>query len=639
MLLEILSLAVSHIEPPITETVPIEATSTETQTDEAESGETVIVKSKRISKPFSNVSFEKLDIYLNPASKADAILAVADLQFATNNNNSAEISFRGGSPRLSRAYFNDVPIYEIVRGTNFLNNTQGFSIFNTSTIAEVETYSTAPPAYFANTAGGVIRILPQDQAIKEGEFQINTTKASFVVTNPNKDEDKGFAQFFGDVSNLAPLLAMNPALKDNVNKSNGTNLGVNLLYRLRPETEIRFLSVVDAEKASYFFDPFDTKNILDNKKQRNYNVISLEQEFSKSRAKIDIGKSFVKQTTKLNGNIYSNDNQYNYIDANLAGRIKSLKMSYRFGYTYEEFLLKSEAIIRPLNSGLEINATTKEKAKYDALYGFANYSPTENLSIAFGVREYINNDKKLKPSRQISAAYQDDNREHNYILSYGEYGAIVLPNRTAFEGIFTAKSQQTSFDYKFTRQSTSFGFGLYQKFETIGSNTTKINGFDASYKFQLGDRTEITTSYARSLPYSIVDNVKERGENHLDYMFKIKTKIALNSFRLLNFTYTAMSGQVYSIPTGSIDDGFGGLKPVYLTRNDKQLGDYQSLDFSYVTKLKIWPNENKPITYLNINNIFDRENQSGIEFNQNSGQSGFREYIGRTIVLGLLFQF
>lgn len=76
-------------------------------------GETIIVKTRKISKPFANIVFRQMDIYTNPASKADVLLAVSDLQFATNNNNSAEVILRGGSPKLTRTYFNDVPIINI----------------------------------------------------------------------------------------------------------------------------------------------------------------------------------------------------------------------------------------------------------------------------------------------------------------------------------------------------------------------------------------------------------------------------------------------------------------------------------------------------------------------------------------------
>ena len=39
-------------------------------------GETIIVKTRKISKPFANIVFRQMDIYTNPASKADVLLAV-----------------------------------------------------------------------------------------------------------------------------------------------------------------------------------------------------------------------------------------------------------------------------------------------------------------------------------------------------------------------------------------------------------------------------------------------------------------------------------------------------------------------------------------------------------------------------------
>ena len=145
------------------------------------------------------VSYTHLDVYKRQ-----------DLQFATNNNNSAEVILRGGSPKLTRTYFNDVPIYEIVRGASQLQVSRGFSIFNTATIDGVETYASSPPAYFANTAGGVIRIMPQDTISEGGELQVNLTKLSLSYGVSNKGPKRGYFQIYSDLSSLGPLIALNP---------------------------------------------------------------------------------------------------------------------------------------------------------------------------------------------------------------------------------------------------------------------------------------------------------------------------------------------------------------------------------------------------------------------------------------------
>lgn len=603
-----------------------------------DAGETIIVRAKKLSKPFANITFDRLDIYTNPASKADALLAVADLQFATNNNNSADIVLRGGLPRLTRVYFNDVPIYEAVRGSSLLQTTNGFSVFNTSVIKSIETYSTAPPAYFANTAGGAVRILPDDEAFDSSNFEVNLTRIGFGMTRQLPQKNGGYIQIYGDYRNLDPLLAANPKLQNLVKQSNGLNFGVNSLFRLDEKTELRLFTSNDIDNGLYPYDPFDENRMLSLDKKRSYNIASMEREIGTARLKIDLSKTFIKERAILDKDVFTSNNQYSYFDANIAGRFSRMPISYRYGATIEEFDLKTNALfIRP-QIGFIDSFDAKSEAKYGAYYGFATWQAKPWLSIAFGGREYFDNSLKLRPTRQINAAINDNNNHHKIIAAYGEYGSVVLPSRSAFEGISKASSEQFSLDYKYTNDATMFALGLYQKIDTALGDRTKISGIDMAYSIMPRDNIELSGSFARTLPHQIYNGEKERGINHLDYLFKQKVKIGLGGGRSINFNYTAMSGQVYSLPIGTGLDRLGDTIPIYGKKNTEQIADFQSLDFNYIQRYKLGENL-MPIFYLNINNLFDRTNQSDARFSQNYSDYKFGNYLSRTIVIGTLVEF
>ena len=610
----------------------------ESEPTEEDNGETIIVRAKKLSKPFANITFEKMDIYTNPASKADALLAVADLQFATNNNNSADIVLRGGLARLTRVYFNDVPIYEAVRGNSLLQTTNGFSIFNTSVIKSIETYSTAPPAYFANTAGGAVRIMPDDDGFDSANVEINTTRTGFGITRKLPQNNGSFVQFYGDHRNLEPLLQTNPDLRDLVKSSRGLNFGINSLFRINDKSEVRLFTSNDIDEGLYPFSLFDKSKTLGLNKKRSYNIASFEQEIGTARLKIDASKSFTKERVLLGEDTINSVNQYSYFDANIAGRIKGKPLAYRYGTTIEEFDLKTTAHILRSQFGFAGDFTNKAYAKYGAVYGFATYQVKPWLSVAIGAREYFDNDLKLKPTRQINASINNIDNRHKIIAAYGEYGSVVLPSRSAFEGISSASSQQASLDYKYTNDTNSFAIGVYQKIDTALGARTKINGIDMSYGFMIGEKIEVSGTIARSLPYEIVGQDKQRGQNHLDYMFKQKVKIGLGNSRSINFNYTTMSGQVYSLPIGSSLDQFGDLQAVYSKRNNLQMGDYQSLDVNYIQRYNLTKSL-RPVFYLNINNLFDRKNDSDIRFNDNFSEHKFGNYLSRTIVVGTIIEF
>lgn len=602
-------------------------------------GETIIVKTRKISKPFANIVFRQMDIYTNPASKADVLLAVSDLQFATNNNNSAEVILRGGSPKLTRTYFNDVPIYEIVRGASQLQVSRGFSIFNTATIDGVETYASSPPAYFANTAGGVIRIMPQDTISEGGELQVNLTKLSLSYGVSNKGPKRGYFQIYSDLSSLGPLIALNPDIGNRVKYEHGFDVGSNIFYALDDNNQIRLLNIYETEDAKYQYNLFKTDDFLGLRRNRNYNLFSYEHDFGKNRLKLDLAKTFINQSVDIDNNNYRNENQYDYADINLAGKFAKAPISYRFGVNYENFdLFTRAAIIRP-EINFAINADAQQTKDYGSLYGFATYNQSEYASYALGIRKYWKNSLDLDDSLQFSAAFKTKSKKHSFIISYGEYGAVVLPNRSAFDGIGKGSSQSASLDYKYKNGSNNFGFGIYNKKENLDGRETTINGFDGSFGFMLNPKTEISGTFARSIPYFYKNDEKQDGENKLDYLFKVKAKIVTAPSNYVNFIFTSMSGQVYSNPIGTSQDINGDIIKIYGNLNDRKLKPYQSLDFNYIFSAKFWPNEKKPIMYLNVNNILNHTNEAGVEYNQDLSQSKIRTYVKRTWVIGAIFSF
>lgn len=639
MIQALLAAAMTTFAAPLqTMSVQTEVVQNEPTQEEAVPEEAVIVRVKRLSKPFANVSFDRMDIYTNPASKADALLAVADLQFATNNNNAADIVLRGGSSKLSRVYFNDVPIYEAVRGSTSLTTTRGFSIFNTSTIKSVETYSSAPPSYFANTAGGVIHILPDDDGNDSASFEINSTKIGFDFTRQLPSKNGSFLQIYGERKDLEPLLQTNPKLGKLVQFNRGLNLGINGLFRANENQEWRVLALNDIDDGLYPFSRFDATKTLNNKKRRSYNIVSFEQSLGDARLKLDVAKTYVRETNDFGRDVFVNNNQYSYLDANIAGRMARLKLSYRFGVTFEDFNLKSDArFSRPI-IGFAGDFQSRAHAKYSAYYAFATYQPFDGVSLAIGGRGYFENDLGLAPTVQISAALNSPDERHKLIAAYGQYGAIVLPTHSAFEPLLIAKSGQASLDYKYINDTTNFAFGLYQKIDDIGTMRTKISGFDLSYGFMLGENIEVSGTMARSLPYELYNSQKQRSENHLDYLFKLKTKFGLGSGRSLNFNYTAMSGSVYSLPISTTTDRLGDLVPIYGKRNTEQMSAFASLDVNYIQRLKISA-DLQPIAYININNLLDKKNQSEVRFDESYTQHRFAHYLPRTVVVGLLFSY
>ncbi|MCF6298157.1 MAG: carboxypeptidase-like regulatory domain-containing protein, partial [Flavobacteriaceae bacterium] len=80
--------------------------------EDAQTLDAIIITARDpISEQFSVVKLNKLDIYLNPVSQGDPLLAITFLPASTTVNETANPSLRGSSADRSRVILNGVPIY------------------------------------------------------------------------------------------------------------------------------------------------------------------------------------------------------------------------------------------------------------------------------------------------------------------------------------------------------------------------------------------------------------------------------------------------------------------------------------------------------------------------------------------------
>lgn len=124
--------------------------------------EASITVKKIISEEFVIKKIDQLDIYINPLSKADPLLAVNGMAASTTIDESANISLRGSSPEETGIFFNGVPIYDAVRFSQ-MNGIGTFSIFNTSIVDKMLVFPSNPPIECGNATSGMVSIFTDDQ--------------------------------------------------------------------------------------------------------------------------------------------------------------------------------------------------------------------------------------------------------------------------------------------------------------------------------------------------------------------------------------------------------------------------------------------------------------------------------------------
>ncbi len=175
-----------------------------------------------------NFSFSKLsplDIYQNPTSKADALVAVNTNVSSTTTDENAAVSFRGASPNQTGYFLNGVPIKSPVKYAQ-LTNTGTLSIFNTDFLKRVTVFPGNPPVEYGQSTSGTIVL---ETADRFPEYWQQTASISMASVGYSARGSIGKSSFIGVFANYQfddLLKAANPSNFENINAFNSLDAGI-----------------------------------------------------------------------------------------------------------------------------------------------------------------------------------------------------------------------------------------------------------------------------------------------------------------------------------------------------------------------------------------------------------------------------
>ncbi|MEM6380668.1 MAG: carboxypeptidase-like regulatory domain-containing protein, partial [Bacteroidota bacterium] len=239
-------------------------------------GETVVVTAKPlIAEEFKYVEINKIEIYTNPAAKADPILAVNSLPSSTTTDESANISLRGSSPIETGIYFNNVPIYDAVRYSQ-LNGIGTFSIFNTDIIKAVTVFPGNPPLEFGNATSGIIALNTDDRVLTENTNSLILSLANIGLSRQQKISENSSVKVFSNWQPSGPIKGVNPEALDEIKSFTSNDLGV-YYYGSNSNLTWKLLGYGVTEGYQFNFKHPSFQGIFDQEKQRSFLIGTLER--------------------------------------------------------------------------------------------------------------------------------------------------------------------------------------------------------------------------------------------------------------------------------------------------------------------------------------------------------------------------
>lgn len=602
----------------------------------------VVVKGRRIiAEEFTITQINKMDVYLNPAAKADPLLAVSSMPASTTTDESANISLRGSNPSETGIFLNDVPVYDAVRFSQ-INGIGTFSIFNTAIVNRLQVFPGNPPLEYGNTTAGLISIQTDENIPEKSVNSFSASMANIGIFSTGKLGDKSAYTFFANYQPSDILKFFNKKALEDLDNFHTYDIGLHLISQFNKNTSLKIFNYTNFEGYKFKLRTPSWEGVFKQDKKRNLTVMNFLKNFENSELTINNGLNF--STTKyIMGNMnVQPDNSDWYYSINYQHFID--RLSIKTGFTYDSRKTNLKAIY-PLNAyAMDINHPT---FLYDTItklivpeyYVYTKYKFNDQFVVGAGLRKNVRlKDHKDYLSAQFNFLYKL-NQKNSINLSAGQYHKYYFP-KEEYSRVTLIQSRQITLDYKFKSGVNELSAALFIKKSNFGNINNLIYGTEVFGKMK------ITEKFLGQISYSFINSEnKKEGLNYpskfdLNYFFRGSIKYQFNNTLDMSVIFIHRQGTYYVPIIGSeYNTEWNVFEPLYASvENSERLPDYSKFDFS-ISKMFPVSENLSIIAFLGINNIFNTNNVRDINYTSNYSGSFQEHFSKRTIYFGGLINF
>ena len=603
--------------------------------------ETIIRGKRIIAEEFTIKQIKQLDIYLNPLSKADPLLAVNSMPSSTTLDESASISFRGSSPAETGIFFNQVPVYDAVRFSQ-LNGIGTFSIFNTAIVKQLHVFPGNPPLEFGNTTAGLISIQTENQVPEENNYGISVSIANFGgLMNLKLSEKAGFTLF----SNYQPpgifLALNNESLKD-LKDFRTIDLGFHYLYEPDNRTKIKLFNYANTERYEFNLRHPSYLGSFNQNKKRNFTIGNYTRMFDHGEFTLNAGLSFSREKYDYGNTDINLVKQDRYLSLNYLHFWE--KLSFKSGFSFDSRKNRLDGRFPQFTYAIgdqhpEITVNSTDLVPVSEVYFYTKYKITPSLILGGGIRKNIPAEgQKNFLSRQVNTNYQFLNN-NSINLSVGKYHKYNLPNAD-IHGSFLINSNQFTIDYKHSTEKSEFTASFFHKKVECQERMEKIWGSEFFLKIYLHSRLQAQLSYTYINAKVKKENIEYPSRFDLNYFIRGSLKYQfMNNFNI-SAILLSRQGDYYNPVVSSVYDNLLDVyQPYYeFPIIPERIPDYVKLDLS-ISKLWTLYDNISIVGFFSINNLFDRKNVRLVNYNFDYSDVFYESYSRRTFYFGVQFIF
>lgn len=607
----------------------------------AEMMQAVEVEAERlIAEDFSYEKVEKLEIYKNPAAKADALLAVNALPSATTLDESANVSFRGSSPALTGIFLNQVPIYDAVRFAQ-LNGIGTFSIFNTEIIDNIQVFPGNPPLEFGNTSSGLIA-LQTESIVPAGSFStVTLSPASFGLMHRRSIGKKIGLSVYGNYQPSGLLRSLNPKALEDIPHFSSKDFGIHLVASLSDKTDLKVFNYFLHEGYEFNFRSPSFNGLLSQNRERMISIANLSRRINKEYVlTLNAGHSISDMDISYSVFNHQMDNQDIYASANLQREKK--RSSLKTGLAYDRRNFTYQGIDPIFSFALDTMHPSRMSSagiSRELLEGYAYYKyfPSEWISFGYSMRKNIPlNGQPNWLSFQSNIMWRPS-ENHTIKMANGRYNSLLI-NQTDYSK-WHVNTRQFTLDYTYNLPQWEVNGSFFTKRADFEIREENVIGVEAGVRYH-NKIIDASVSYT-GLDASVNENeISYSSSYDLAYFIRSSAELNIKDKWTVGMRGLFRQGSFYQpLETVSFNNNLAVYEPQF-SYVDRQLRlpAYNVVDLNISRKFVIGESLFL-VVFASASNVFDCYNIRDYTYNADFSNQIPLAFNRRTIYFGASLTF
>jgi hypothetical protein len=600
----------------------------------------VVTGQRLIAEEFKTNSFSQLDVYRNPSSKADPILAVNALPSATTLDESANISLRGSSPAETGIFLDNVPVHDAVRYSQ-LNGIGTFSIFNTQLINKVQVFPGNPPLEFGGTTSGLIALDTRGYLPPKVSHKLSLTLASIGWFSEFKTSKRSALTLFSNYQPSILLKAVNETSLARLKKFDSNDLGVHWYLNTKRKGQLKIFnySLRETYRFQYIEPTFDGN--FNQKKKRNFSVLSFVQPFGRTELSINQGVSFSHAKYDFAASAFklSLTDFYTAVNIQQTGKYADFKMGVTREVRYSDFDGTFNVFDYAIGPEYpHTSAKSSSKLVATEIYGYTKYHTDGNISVGAGFRTNLPDDgQKHYMSYQANARYEITS-PLALLVSYGRYNKYEFSQGS--EDPAFIQSDQLSADLVYNKKANEGTLSLFVKKVIQGNATTQVRGAELYYKYTHSSKLQTQISLTTLNAVTETSSVKYASPYDLKYFLRGNVIWGFRPTWSFSTILLYRQGTFYNpVIDTQFNDQLGVYVPTFAANDQQARLPYYGNISCNMSKLYTIADRFPAVAFMGLSNVVNRKNVRGYLYNFDYTDKTKDLLSGRTLFFGTMITF